>query len=55
MLSSFSRCDNTMESAKREEYDSALDAKELHPDVRVKKFENFARSLMASLDHFVNV
>lgn len=38
-MSSLPRYDNTMENAKREEYGSEPDAKGLHPDVRVKKFE----------------
>ena len=43
VLSIWFRGDNTMENAKREEYGSALDARELYPDVKVKKLEEYAK------------
>lgn len=37
------RGDNTIENAKKAEYGSALDARELYPDIKVRKFVDYAR------------
>lgn len=37
------RGDNVIENAKKPEYGSALDARELYPDIEVKKLEDYAR------------
>lgn len=37
------RGDNTLENAKKPEYGSALDAKELYPDIPVRKLVDYAQ------------
>jgi len=46
-LSIYIRGDNTVENAKREEYGSALDARELYPDLKLKTLEEFAKEWYA--------
>ena len=43
----FVRGDNTIQNAKREEYGSALDAKELYPDLEPRSLEDFANDFYA--------
>ena len=43
MHSMFVRGDNNIESAKKEEYGGALDAKDLYPDFKATPFEDYAK------------
>lgn len=45
MNSMFIRGDNTVENAKRPEYGSALDARELYPHIKVLSLEEFTKQL----------
>ena len=43
------RGDNTIEKAKRPEYGDALDARELYPDLKLRRLEDFAKDLYGSV------
>ncbi|KLO11933.1 NAD-binding protein [Schizopora paradoxa] len=49
MNSFFIRGDNTVENAKKPEYGSALDARELYPHLKVLSLEEFTRQLYSNL------
>ena len=45
MYSMWVRGDNTIENAKKAEYGSALDARELYPDLKPKSLEEYYREV----------
>ena len=49
MYSLWVRGDNLVENAKKPEYGNALDAKELYPDLKLHRLEDYAKEVYGRL------